>query len=193
VAAMVALAAATSFLVGNAFQSQMPEFAHDLGTGQAGLAYTALLGANAAGAVLGGILLESLGLLRSQARTAVVLAAVWCGVVAGFAVTTNYLVALALLFLAGLLQLAYSAMAQTVVQLQAPAQIRGRVLGLFNMAQLGLRIGSGFTVGVMGNFIGVHWSLAISAAVLRVVIFRIFLFLGPSRRAAASPLTAGEQ
>ena len=29
---------------------------------------------------------------------------------------------------------------------------------------LGLRAGSGITVGVLGAFIGVHWSLALSAA-----------------------------
>ena len=38
------------------------------------------------------------------------------------------------------------------------------MVGLFNTAILGLRAGSGITVGVLGAFIGVHWSLALSAA-----------------------------
>jgi hypothetical protein len=38
------------------------------------------------------------------------------------------------------------------------------VVGLFNTAILGLRAGSGVTVGVLGAVITVHWSLALSAA-----------------------------
>jgi hypothetical protein len=54
-------------------------------------------------------------------------------------------------------------MAQTLVQLDAPLDKRGRVIGLFNMASLGLRAFSGISVGVLGSLIGVHWSLAASA------------------------------
>jgi hypothetical protein len=44
----------------------------------------------------------------------------------------------------------------------------GRVVGLFNTAILGLRAGSGITVGVLGALINVHWSLALSAAAVVV-------------------------
>jgi hypothetical protein len=54
-------------------------------------------------------------------------------------------------------------MAQTLVQLNALADMRGRVIGLFNMSALGLRAFSGITVGVAGTLIGVHASLATSA------------------------------
>ncbi|MGH7311954.1 MAG: MFS transporter, partial [Candidatus Rokuibacteriota bacterium] len=37
---MMALGGATSFFVGNAFQAQMPEYAHDLGADEAGIGYT---------------------------------------------------------------------------------------------------------------------------------------------------------
>jgi MFS family permease len=59
--AMVILAGAASFFVGNSYQAQMPGFAQDVGHGDPGIAYTSLLGADAAGALLGGILLESRG------------------------------------------------------------------------------------------------------------------------------------
>ena len=70
-------------------------------------------------------------------------------------------------------------MAQTLVQVNAPAQVRGRVIGLFAMSALGLRAFSGLTVGLGGSVIGIHWSLAISAAVL-LVITALFLALRPS-------------
>jgi hypothetical protein len=57
-------------------------------------------------------------------------------------------------------------MAQTLVQILAPPDIRGRMVGLYNTAMLGLRAGSGVSVGVVGAMIGVHWSLIISAAVV---------------------------
>jgi hypothetical protein len=54
-------------------------------------------------------------------------------------------------------------MAQTLVQIDAPPDKRGRVIGLFNMASLGLRAFSGISVGLVGSLIGVHWSLTLSA------------------------------
>jgi hypothetical protein len=57
-------------------------------------------------------------------------------------------------------------MAQTLVQLHAPPEMRGRVIGVFTMSAMGLRAFSGVTVGVGGSLIGIHWSLAISAGVL---------------------------
>ena len=61
-------------------------------------------------------------------------------------------------------------MAQTLVQLHAPADKRGRVIGLFNMASLGLRAFSGVSVGLIGSLIGVHWSLALSAAAMAAIL-----------------------
>ena len=61
-------------------------------------------------------------------------------------------------------------MAQTLVQLNAPAAIRGRVIGLFNMSALGLRAFAGITVGIAGAAIGMHWSLALAATCLLLLI-----------------------
>jgi hypothetical protein len=43
---------------------------------------------------------------------------------------------------------------------------RGRVIGLYGMSANGPRAGSGFTVGLLGAAIGVHWSLGASAVAL---------------------------
>jgi sugar phosphate permease len=55
------------------------------------------------------------------------------------------------------------------VQILAPPRLRGRVVGLFNTATLGLRAGTGVTVGVVGAVIGVQWSLTFSAAAVVVI------------------------
>ena len=182
---MILLAGVSSLFVGNAFQAQMPEYAHDLGTDDAGVDYSILLGANAAGALVGGLLLESRSLLAPRPQTAIVFTVLWCLVIAGFAAATSYPLAVALMFVAGFLNLAYSAMSQTLVQLHAPAHLRGRLIGLYNTANNGLRAFSGITVGVLGSLIGVHWSLALSALALLVIIVGVWAFSmrGRERRA----------
>jgi hypothetical protein len=86
----------------------------------------------------------------------------------------------------GVLNLAFSAMAQTIVQLEAPEARRGRVLGLFNMSQLGLRAGSGVTIGLLGAAIGIHTALAWSALALVAVCLVLFAIASAGRRAPAT-------
>jgi len=179
---MVALGGCVSFFVGTAFQATMPEFAHDLGTEKADFAYSALLAANAAGAVVGGFLLEGRGWLPPRVKTAIVSAILWCIVITGFALSTSYTLSLTLLFVAGILNLTFFSMAQTIVQILAPPQLRGRLIGLFSMTSMGLKAFSGITVGVAGGLIGVHWSLALSAMVLLAITLALFAFAIPGRQ-----------
>jgi MFS family permease len=179
---MVVLGGCASLFVGNAFQAQMPQFAHDLGTEKVDFAYSALLAANAGGAVVGGFLLEGRGWLKPGVKNAIVCAILWCLAITGFAVSYSYVLSLALLFFAGLLNLAFYSMAQTIVQIMAPVQLRGRLIGLFAMSSMGLRAFSGVTVGVAGGWIGIHWSLAISALALLAVTGAMFAFAAPGRR-----------
>jgi MFS family permease len=178
---MVILVGGASFIVGNAYQAQMPEFADDLGHSDGGLTYSVLFAADAAGALTAGILLESRGLLRASPRSAFLLALGWCMAMAGFAVTASYPLALALLFACGFLELSFYAMAQTLVQINAPPEVRGRVIGLFSMSALGLRAFSGVTVGLAGSLIGIHLSLALSASVLLAIILVMLWTVVPSR------------
>lgn len=181
IASMMILAGAASLFIGNAYQPQMPEFAHDLHQGHdhhAGVLYSLLLSADAIGAITAAIVLESRALLTPHPRTAMILALMWCLALAGFAMSTAYITAVPLMFAAGFFSLSFYAMAQTLVQLRAPQAMRGRIVGLFAMANLGLRAFSGVTIGVLGGFIGIHWSLAASAlALLTVAITLIALSL----------------
>src|SRR5207237_1235589 len=88
---MTAIAGASSFFVSNAYQAQMPQFATDLGHGDAGFYYSMLLAANAMGALAAGILLEAYGLLQARPKAVFVLVTLWCFCIAGFAVSTGYL------------------------------------------------------------------------------------------------------
>ena len=91
---------------------------------------------------------------------------VWCFVMAGFALSESYTLSVLLLFTAGLLDLTFGSMAQTLVQIESPPQLRGRVIGLYNTFGQGLRAFSGATIGAGGALIGVHWSLALCAMIM---------------------------
>ena len=186
VAAMIALAGATSFFIGNSYQAQMPNFAQDLGHGDPGTAYSMLLAADAAGALLAGIVMESRGgLFQPRPRAAMALAAAWAIALGGFALTRSYPAGLALLLLAGFFELAFSSMTQTLVQIHAPLPSRGRVLGLYNMAAAGLRTFSGVTVGLAGSILTVHSSLAVSAGLFVVAVTALAVKMGRAPAAAA--------
>ena len=189
IVSMTLLAGGASLLVGNAYQAQMPEYAYDLGSGAADMSYSMLLAADAAGALLAGVILESRGLLHARPKTAFVLALLWCCAIGGFAAANTYALAWTLLFVSGFLQLAFNAMAQTLVQMHAPAHIRGRVIGLYTMSSLGLRAFAGVTVGLMGSLIGIHWSLALSAMALLAIIVGLLAF---TLRTAAAAKAGGD-
>jgi hypothetical protein len=181
---MMLLAGAASLFIGNAYQAQMPELAHDLGHGHADATYSMLIGADAFGAILAAVVLESRGFLPLTPRTALVLAMVWCVALAGFAMSSFYPVAVALLVVAGFVELSFNSMAQALVQLNAPTAMRGRIVGVFVMSSLGMRTFSGVTVGVLGAFIGVHYSLALAASILFAGLIVLFLaVLRPARAA----------
>jgi hypothetical protein len=188
-ATMIGLAGSASFFLASGYHAQMPSLAQDLGHGDPGTSYAALLGADASGALLGGILLESSGgVFRPRPRTAMILAIAWALALGGFASTRVYPFALGLLFLAGFFELSFSSMTQTLVQVNAPNATRGRVLGLYNMASMGLRAFSGVTVGLAGEVIGIHASLAAAAGLLVVVIVALMLRAGaPDASATSGP------
>lgn len=186
---MTVLVGASAFFIGNAYQAQMPGFAVDLGIRRPDFTYSMLLAADAAGGLTAGVILESGGLLPPKVRTAFILAMLWCCALAGFARSSTYALAVTLLFIAGFVELAFNSMAQSLVQLNAPAEIRGRVIGVFAMSANGMRTFSGLSVGLLGASIGIHNSLSYSAAALLALYIAIFVgrHVARQRQAAASP------
>lgn len=184
VLAMTLLAGVSAAFVGNGYHPNLPEFAQDFGFGFDGFRYTMLLTAYAAGAVTAGLMLEARNLLTMQPRTAFVLAMLWCAAIGGFAIAPNYEIAIVLLLCAGFFELSFVSMARTLAQLHAPAHMRGRTIGLFNVGALGFRTFSGVTIGFGGGVIGIHWSLGLSAAALLVVLMALFAWSYSAARPA---------
>ncbi len=136
----------------------MPGFAEELGHGDPGVAYTSLLAADAAGALLGGFLLESRsGILPTRSAAALKPSIGWAASLLALrwsARTSSRCRCCSL----GFFELSFSSMAQTIVQMNAPDALRGRVLGVFAMASSGLRTFSGVTVGLAGSVLDIHFA-----------------------------------
>jgi len=164
IAGAVVVAGLTSFFVGSALQTVMPEFAESLGRAGADSTYGLLLFANGLGGVVGGLVLEATGWLRPSIGVGVVSTLVFAGAVAGFAVTGSLTLAVALLIVGGVANLVSTSVTQTVVQLRADPATRGQAVGVYSMASGGLKVGSGVTIGLFGALVGIHVSVVLSAA-----------------------------
>jgi MFS family permease len=200
-AAMIILAGLGSFFVGSAMQTSMPSIADSTAGLSAGTAYGVLLFANGLGGVVGGLLLEGTGWIRLSVRAALWSTAVYGASSVLFALSHNYLIAAPLLVVGGVANLAALSITQTVVQLRAPREKKGQVIGVYGVGANGMRIGSGLTVGLLGAAIGLRPALGVSAAALcvSVAVLAVFLALaarrrrGPEAGAAPGPGATADQ
>ena len=174
---MILLIGCVSFFVGNAYQAQMPQFTLNLVPRDNGFYYSILLIASGIGAMSAGITLETKNILAPKTSSVFYLVFLWCLAIIAFAISKNIYVSITILFIMGFFELTYNSMAQTIVQLNAPPEIRGRVVGLFNMSFLGLKTFSGVTTGFIGSAIGIHWALGLSSVLLVFFAVIISLFL----------------
>ena len=164
---MIALAGLIAVCVGASLQVAMPNFAQVLGAGdEGGLGYGALLFANGVGGVVGGFLLEATGVLKVDVRGAVIAAVMYGFTSLVVATTTHYSIALIALVIGGVANLAATAIGQALVQLRAPADQRGRVVGVYSMIGSGMRTGNGITLAWLGALLGVSGAVAVGGAAL---------------------------
>lgn len=182
IVSMIAAAGLGSFFVGSAMQTVMPALAASMGTSSTGTAYGVLLFANGLGGVLGGLLLEGTGWLRLSVKAALCSTAVYGATTVAFAASHDYVIAALLLVAGGVANLAAMSITQTVVQLRAPRETRGQVVGLYGVGANGMRIGSGFTVGILGAAVGLRLSLGLSATALCLCTAVVAVYLAAGNR-----------
>ncbi|QCR52574.1 MFS transporter [Brachybacterium sp. SGAir0954] len=185
--AMIALGGLIAVGVGSSLQVAMPSLADALGAGDAGAAYGLLLFANGVGGVVGGVLLEATGVIRPSTRAAVVATFLFGVTTIVVATSPSYLVTVLALVIGGVANMASMTIGQAVVQLRAPVDQRGRVIGVYSMLTTGLRTGNGITLAVLGSLIGVTGTVLVGGGVLAVgaVVIAALIALATARRRAA--------
>jgi MFS family permease len=105
--------------------------------------YGRMMAVQGAGAVIGALIVAWMGRFTRMGSVALVLQIGLGAVIAGFALSRNPTLSYALLFLAGLAQLVVFSLANSIVQLVVPNEMRGRVMSIYMLAfRGGMPLGS---------------------------------------------------
>jgi len=156
---LAVLGFATTFL-GNPFLTFLPLFAQNVFHGDVSL-YTKLLACASAGAVTGALVVAWRGRFPHMGRTALMMQLLYAILILLFAVTRVLWLNAIILFCAGICMMTVASMLSSLVQLNAPNEMRGRVMSLYMVAfRGGMPLGS-----LMGGWVA---SLASAPAVLIV-------------------------
>ncbi|HEX4600360.1 MAG TPA: MFS transporter [Gemmatimonadales bacterium] len=168
VAAVVVLMAVFS-VCGFPFLVLMPVFARDvLHQGAAG--YGALMTAVGVGALAGAL---GVALLDRRIRKGPTLLAAGVGfavLLVAFALSTRFLLSLALLALVGGAMIVNNALANATLQTAVPDRLRGRVMGFFAFVFVGLAPLGSFQVGALAERIGPAYAVALGGGVTALAV-----------------------
>jgi len=149
-----------------------PAVARDLGVGAEGLGF--LLAATGVGAVVAGLRLAAypdiVGRWRVMAAAGLLLAAALVGVplVGGFGLT------LVCFGAAGLSMVTFNASANTIIQSIVESRLRGRVMSLYTIVQLGIMPAGSLLSGALADRFGAANSLGIGGVLWAVTVVIAF-------------------
>ena len=138
---LAVLGFATTFL-GNPFLTFLPLFAQNVFHGDVSL-YTKLLACASAGAVTGALFVAWRGRFPHMGRAALLMQALYAILILLFAITRVLWLNAVILFFAGVCMVTVASMLSSLVQLNAPNAMRGRVMSLYMVAfRGGMPLGS---------------------------------------------------
>lgn len=180
------LQGAVALFIGVALMPLLPEFGGLLGQSSNGFGYAILVSSTAAGAVVSGITLESIGRIRASTRIAITAAIVFAASILTFSLSHSYGLSIVALVVAGASNLVTSTTSQTIVQLEAPSDRRGRFVGAAGMTGQGFQAGSGILIGLLAGGLGVAGGVTVAASALLVVTVTLLIVVLARRRAAPS-------
>jgi predicted MFS family arabinose efflux permease len=86
----------------------------------------------------------------------------------GFTLSRSFVLTVVILFLVGVFSIVFSTMLTTMLQLTAPAQMRGRVMSLVTVTMQGFNPVGALLIGALATAIGTPRAVALGAAVVAV-------------------------
>ncbi len=168
---LLVIAASFSFLTfGLQSQVVLPLFSrYVLKVGAEG--YGFLMAAMGGGAVAGGVIIASLGDFKGKGRFFLLSFFSYGFLLILFSFSSWYFLSLGLIFLVGTMEMFSRTINQTLVQVLAPDELRGKVLGIY-MLDRGLRPMGGFLMGAGADVMGAPLALSVGAGIC------VFMALG---------------
>jgi MFS family permease len=179
---VMVLQGAIALFIGVALMPLLPEFGGILGQGSNGAGYAVLVSSMAAGATTAGITLEAIGRIRASTRLAIGAGIAFAASILVFALSQSYPLSIAALIVAGASSLTAASTSQTIVQLEAPSDRRGRFVGAAGMTAQGFQAGSGILIGVLAGGLGVAGGVATAATALLVCAVALMIVVVVRRR-----------
>jgi MFS family permease len=152
-----------SSVFGLPYSILLPVFARDvLGVGARGLGF--LTGATGLGATVGALYLAGRGTRGRGVLVAVAMALLGASLVA-FALSRAFALSLLLLVLVGAAMIVQMATSNTLLQLLAPEELRGRIVSFYMLAFLGTAPVGSLLAGTLAHALGTPAAVAIGGAV----------------------------
>jgi MFS family permease len=165
--ALIILAATTTFL-GFAVLTFLPLFAREV-FHEGAATYSHLLAFSGAGSVVGALVVAWLGKFRRMGLTALIVQAVYGGLILGFATSHVLWVSEVLLFLTGAALMIVFSTVTSLIQLIAPNEMRGRVMSIYMVAfRGGMPLGS-LVSGYLATFLGAPLVIGVNGVLLIAV------------------------
>jgi MFS family permease len=170
-------------LFGWPYSVLLPVFARDvLHTGASGYGY--LMAANGLGALAGALTLASVG--NSVARRKLFYSGLFgfCAMLLLFAQSHVYWLSAAALAGAGFFMIIFFATANTAVQTRVPDELRGRVMGIYSLAFLGLTPFGSLGAGATARFLGAPLTVTMGSIVSAGAGLIVMRIMRPQPKAA---------
>lgn len=169
---LLTLSALAAFF-GRSYQQLLPIFSRDIWQGGPE-GYGLLLSAAGAGAVVGAFGLASIRRVRRQGLVLVVNGLVFSASLAAFAVSPSLVAGIVLLFVVGVTTTVFGTIIGTLVQLNTPNELRGRVMSIYAITLIGLPslggLGAGASAELMGGVAGAPRAILIGAVICGLVL-----------------------
>jgi MFS family permease len=135
-----------------------------------------LFAASGIGTVVGSLFVASFGDRRRKGRLLVSANAVWVLALAMFALSRGFASSFAMLFLMAAAQSVFTTLAITMLQGSVEAKMRGRVMSLNTLLNMGVRPLGDFPVSVAASLFGIADAAMLSAAVVAAAGALVFSF-----------------
>jgi MFS family permease len=135
--------------------------------------YGFLLASMGVGALFGALTLAFYPGLGADPRRQLWMAIIWVAALLEFSISRAFPLSLVALFVAGYCQISFVATANNRIQMLTPDHLRGRVMSLYAQALMGVGPLGSTQAGVLAEWLGAPWAMAIGAVIAGAVIVAI--------------------
>ncbi|MDE3113281.1 MAG: MFS transporter [Chloroflexota bacterium] len=182
---VVLLLAATSML-SRPYIQLLPAVANDtLHVGALELSW--MLGASGVGSLLGAVATASLGNVRRRGLVLLTSCLMLGVLLVAFGLLRVLAPSLVILALMGFGTMLFLGLSNTLAQTRSPDHLRGRVMSVYSMMQVGLIPLGTMALGSLGSFIGVSTSFIIGGAFVTIVTLYAVIGVPALRNATSQP------